>query len=60
MSVDRSGIAVFRAYWMSVVDRPACPSLEVGVGGIPVGVRKIVDESSSWIDRVDLEAAGCD
>jgi hypothetical protein len=42
------------------VERLATPSLEVAVGGKVVGVLEIVDEPLSRIDRVDVEAAGCD
>jgi hypothetical protein len=62
MTVNRSDVAVAVAieYLTSLVDRPACPSLEAGVSRIAVGVREVVDEPSSWIDRVDIETAGCD
>jgi hypothetical protein len=44
---------------MFSVERLAAPSLKVAVGWKFVGVLEIVDEPSSRIDRVDVEAAGC-
>ena len=60
MIVERSDIAVVIAYLMTLVDRPACPSLEAGVGRTAIGIPEIVDEPSSRLDRVDLEAASGD